>query len=228
MSKTVAITGMTRGIGRHLAQQFADHGYLVAGCGSNPALIDEAVSALGDGHLVRAVDVTDLEQVEHWAADIDTALGTPEIIVSNAGVINALAPSWEVPAAEFEHVINVNVTGVFNVAKAFVPRLIARGGGMLINLSSGWGRNGEAEVAPYCASKFAVEGFSKSLALEVPGSIKVFPMSPGVIDTDMLEKCYPGGHHQHGSPQDWGRVAFDYITSILPNEPSGASVSVPF
>ncbi len=228
MNDVVAITGVTRGIGRHLAAQFALHGYRVAGCGSNAALAAEVAGELGDGHLVSACDVTSAEAVDAWASDIETRLGSPAIVIANAGVINEPAAAWLTPPDEFAHVMNVNVTGVYNVARAFVPRMIAGGGRMLVNLSSGWGRHASADVAAYCASKFAVEGFTKALAQEVPESLKVFPMSPGVIDTDMLAKCNPGGHAQFGTPEAWGIAAFNYITRELPTETSGTSVSVPF
>ena len=84
----------------------------------------------------------------------------------------------------------VNVSGTLNVIRAFVPAMIAAGRGVIANLSSGWGRSTDALVGPYCASKYAIEGLTGSLAQELPRPLAAVAVSPGVIDTDMLRRCW--------------------------------------
>ena len=81
--------------------------------------------------------------------------------------------------------IDVNIKGVANVLRHFVPAMIERGRGVIVNFSSGWGAPSSAEVAPYCATKWAIEGLTRALAEELPGMAAV-PLNPGIIDTDML------------------------------------------
>ena len=94
------------------------------------------------------------------------------MIINNASIVNQNAQLWKITAQEFENVMNVNVNGVVNVIRAFVPAMVARKEGIIINMSSSWGE-GEAELAPYCASKFAIEGITKSMALELPHGMAV-------------------------------------------------------
>src|SRR6185295_7668060 len=97
---------------------------------------------------------------------------------------NANAPLWRVPVEEFDQVIDVNIKGVANVIRAFLPAMIERGNGVVVNFSSGWGRSTAADVAPYCATKWAIEGLTQALAQELPKGMAAVPVNPGIIDTD--------------------------------------------
>ena len=120
-------------------------------------------------HDFAAVDVAEENKVALWAEHVLAVHGAPDLLINNAALMNTPAPLWEVPAREFDRLIDVNIKGVANVIRHFVPAMIARGSGVIVNLSSGWGRSTSPEVAPYCASKFAMEGLTKSLAQELPG-----------------------------------------------------------
>jgi len=85
--------------------------------------------------------------------------------------MNTPAPLWQVPAREFNQLMDVNIKGVVNVIRHFVPAMVARKSGVIVNLSSGWGRSTAPEVAPYCASKYAMEGLTKALAQELPAGM---------------------------------------------------------
>ena len=89
--------------------------------------------------------------------------------------------------------LDVNVKGVFNVIRAFVPAMVRRKSGVIVNLSSGWGRSTSPEVAPYCATKYAIEGLTLALAQELPAGMAAVPLNPGVIDTDMLRQAWSDG-----------------------------------
>ena len=121
------------------------------------------------------------------------ASACPDLLINNAGTDEHPAPLWRVPAEKFNRVIGVNVIGVANVIRAFVPAMVAPRKGVIVNLSSGWGRSVSPEVAPYCASKWAIEGLTKALAEELPPGMAAVPLNPGVIDTDMLRQCWADG-----------------------------------
>src|SRR5262249_58314601 len=111
-------------------------------------------------HDFQIVDVADGAAVQGWAERLLRQVGAPDLLINNAAVIADTAPLWEVPAADFDNVITVNVIGVANVIRSFVPAMVKRQTGVIVNLSSGWGRSTSPEVAAYCASKWAIEGLT--------------------------------------------------------------------
>jgi len=210
----IVITGVTRGLGRALAEWYIANGHTVAGCGRNgPAIFDLRFTHL-EPHSFDAVDVTLPIKVSLWAERILGGLGPPDILINNAGLINTPAPLWKVPAAEMEKVVSVNILGVVNVIRAFAPAMIERGSGVIVNMSSGWGRSVSPEVAPYCATKWAIEGLTKALAEELPQGMAAVPLAPGVIDTDMLRTCMPDEASSHPKADEWAKKAAPYILSL--------------
>jgi NAD(P)-dependent dehydrogenase (short-subunit alcohol dehydrogenase family) len=221
----IVITGVTRGLGRALAEWYIAHGHTVAGCGrSGPAIFDLRFTH-PEPHSFDAVDVTQPVKVSLWAERVLGSMGPPDFLVNNAGLINAPAPLWKVPAEEFARVVSVNITGVANVIRSFVPAMVERGSGVIVNLSSGWGRSVSADVAPYCATKWAVEGLTKALAEELPEGMAAVPLNPGVVDTDMLRTCSPESAPSHGKPQAWAERAAPFILGLGPRD-NGRSASV--
>src|SRR5947207_1050306 len=118
--RVVAITGVTRGLGRALAEGLARSGHTVVGCGRSAEAIAHLGSALGRPHAFAALDVTHDSAVEAWARRVLAEPGPPDLLLNNAALINANAPLWAVPAAEFDRVIDVNIKGVVNVIRHFV------------------------------------------------------------------------------------------------------------
>jgi NAD(P)-dependent dehydrogenase (short-subunit alcohol dehydrogenase family) len=133
---------------------------------------------------------------------------------------------WEVPSEEFAAVVEVNIKGVFYVLRHFVPAMVARKQGLIINISSGWGRTTDAEVAPYCASKFAIEGLTQALAQELPPGVAAVPLNPGIIDTDMLRACFGDSAALYPSPEKWARRAVPYILELNGRD-NGKPLTVP-
>jgi NAD(P)-dependent dehydrogenase (short-subunit alcohol dehydrogenase family) len=220
----IVITGVTRGLGRALAEWFIGNGHTVAGCGrSGPAIFDLRFTH-PEPHSFDALDVTQAVKVGLWAERV-LGTGAPDILINNAALMNAPAPLWKVPAEEFAALLAVNIAGVANVIRAFVPAMIERGSGTVVNLSSGWGRSVSAEVAPYCATKWAIEGLTKALAAELPAGMAAVPLNPGVIDTDMLQKCFPNGASSYPKPEAWAKKAGPFILQLGPRD-NGTSVSV--
>jgi NAD(P)-dependent dehydrogenase (short-subunit alcohol dehydrogenase family) len=223
--KTIVITGVTRGIGRALVDQFIALGHTVHGCGRSSGGIVELRERYGEPHSFHVVDVAKENEVQLWAARIFLPGQAPDLLINNAAVINRQAPLWEQTAAEFNQLIGVNVIGPVNVIRVFAPPMIARQAGTIVNLSSGWGRSVSANVAPYCASKFAIEALSRAMALEVPQGLSVVALSPGVIDTDMLRVAFGEEAGNSPSPETWARTAAPYILALGPRH-NGASPRV--
>jgi NAD(P)-dependent dehydrogenase (short-subunit alcohol dehydrogenase family) len=216
--KVIVITGVTRGLGRVMAEGFASEGHSVSGCGRSPSAIEELQSALGQDHHFAALDVTHDQAVKIWALEVLNRFGPPDLLINNAAVINANATLWEVPTGEFDRVIDINIKGVVNVIRHFAPAMIARGSGVVVNLSSEWGRSTSPEVAPYCATKWAIEGLTRSLAQELPRPVAAIPVSPGIIDTDMLRSCFGDAAGQYPSPQKWAKKAIPFLLGLGPKE----------
>src|SRR5688500_10542688 len=119
----------------------------------------------------------------------------------------------------------VNVSGTANVVRHFAPAMIARRRGVIVNFSSGWGRSVSPAVAPYCASKFDVEGLTRALAEELPKGMAAVPLNPGVIDTDMLRSCFGGEAAGYPDPRAWARRAVPFILRLGAAD-NGQSLSV--
>src|SRR5205823_949869 len=161
--KVIVLTGATRGLGLAMVEKFVELGHTVLGCGRSREGAETLRRRFRPPHEFAAVDVSLESQVEPWAARLLSSHGAPDLLINNAGVINQNAPLWQVPGEEFNRVLNVNVKGVANVIRHFVPAMVARKSGIIVNFSSGWGRSVAPEVAPYCASKWAVEGLTLAL-----------------------------------------------------------------
>jgi NAD(P)-dependent dehydrogenase (short-subunit alcohol dehydrogenase family) len=160
------------------------------------------------------VDVASDEQVAAWAKRVLLSHAAPDLLLNNAALINRNAPLWRVPAAEFSDVIDVNLKGVANVIRHFVPAMIKQSRGVIVNFSSGWGRSTDAEVAPYCATKWAIEGLTQSLAQELPPGMAAVPLNPGIINTDMLQSCFAGGASNYPAPREWAKTAAPFLLKI--------------
>lgn len=149
----------------------------------------------------------------------------PDIIVNGAGTINKNNKTWNVPAEDFDAVVDTNIKGTANVLRHFVPLMIQKKHGIIINFSSGWGRSAAAEVAPYCASKWAIEGLTRSLAKELPPGLAAIALSPGVVNTDMLNSCFGSSAALYQSTEQWAPKAATMVLS-LSLEDNGASLTV--
>jgi NAD(P)-dependent dehydrogenase (short-subunit alcohol dehydrogenase family) len=223
--RLVVLTGVTRGLGLAMAEKFIELGHTVLGCGRSREIIENLRRTYRPPHDFAAVDVAQESQVEPWAARLLSTHGAPDLLINNAAVINQNAPLWQVPGEEFDRLMDVNVKGVANVIRHFLPAMIARKTGLVINFSSGWGRSVDADVAPYCASKWAIEGLTQALAEELPRGMGAIPLNPGIIDTDMLRSCFGGSASRYPSPKKWVERAVPYILSLNSRD-SGKPLSV--
>jgi NAD(P)-dependent dehydrogenase (short-subunit alcohol dehydrogenase family) len=214
MAKLIVLTGATRGLGRALLPVFAAGGYTIAGCGRSESHVAELRAAFPEPHLFGALDVADAGSVQIWANHVLAKFGPPDLLINNAALMNTPAPLWEVDDGEFDSMIDVNVKGVFHIIKAFVPAMVKRGTGVIVNLSSGWGRSTSPGVAPYCATKYAIEGLTLALAQDLPRGMAAVPLNPGIIDTDMLRQAWGQEASNFPTPEQWAKKAAPFLLSV--------------
>jgi NAD(P)-dependent dehydrogenase (short-subunit alcohol dehydrogenase family) len=225
MSRRIVITGISRGLGLAMAAGFQKLGHTVMGCASNPSAIEKAGESLKSVKIAR-VDVTNDAEVASWAASVIRDGGPPDLLLNNAAVINPNAKLWKLSSLEFDRVMMVNVCGVANVLRHFVPSMVSNKSGVIVNFSSGWGRSVSAEVAPYCASKWAVEGLTLALAEELPNGMCAVPLNPGIINTDMLQSCFSAGANMYPSPEEWAKRSVPFLLSLTGRH-NGQQLTVP-
>jgi len=224
--KIVLITGATRGLGRAMVSEFARLGHTVLGCGRSRKDIERLQAQFADPHQFKVVDVALDAEVKSWAGSVLPSHGAPDIVLNNAAVINRNAPLWAVPAAEFSQVMDVNIKGVANVIRHFTPAMIKRKEGVIVNFSSGWGRSTDAEVAPYCASKWAIEGLTLALAQELPPGLATVSLNPGVINTEMLQSCFAASASNYPAPAQWAKTAVPFLLK-LDHSDNGQQLTAP-
>ena len=226
MGKLIVITGVTRGLGRAMAEEFVRLGHRVLGCGRSRGALDALRLRFPAPHDLAEVNVAADARVKAWAKRVLKTHGPSDLLLNNAGLINRNAPLWKVPAAEFDAVIDTNLKGTANVIRHFVPAMIRRGRGVIVNFSSGWGRSTAAQVAPYCATKWAIEGLTQSLAQELPAGLAAIALNPGIIDTDMLRSCFGGSAASFPSPAEWAGIAVPFLLQLGPGD-NGKALTVP-
>lgn len=213
-NKSVVITGATRGLGRAIADGMIAAGHQVAGVGRSAEAISGLAGQYASPHHWQTLDVTDSQAVTGWAKHVMDEMGPPDLLINNAAMINANAPLWNVPTQEFSDVIDVNIKGVHNVIRAFAPCMIERGSGVIVNFSSGWGRSTSPEVAPYCATKWAIEGMTQAMSQELPQGIAAVALNPGVINTDMLQSCFGSGASSYPTAAQWAQRAVPFLLQL--------------
>ena len=224
--KLILITGVTRGLGRAMVDEFARLGHTVCGCGRSEKAIALLRRQVGPPHDFAPVDVSSDDEVQAWASRLLKSHGPPDLVLNNAGVINRNARLWEINAQEFSQVIDINLKGIANVIRHFVPAMIKRKRGVIVNFSSGWGRSTDAEVAPYCASKWAIEGLTQAFAQELPSGLAAVAMNPGIINTEMLQSCFGGSASGYLAPAEWARSAVPFLLELGPGD-NGKPLTAP-
>jgi NAD(P)-dependent dehydrogenase (short-subunit alcohol dehydrogenase family) len=215
--RRIAITGVGRGLGLALTEGFIERGHTVIGCSQSPERVKRLASRFGRPHRFDVIDVTRDTQVRRWAESV-LKEGPPDLLLNNAAVVNRNAPLWKVPVEEFDRVIDVNIKGVYYVLRHFLPAMVARGSGVIVNFSSGWGRSTSPEVAPYCATKYAIEGLTQALAAELPEGMAAIPLNPGIINTEMLQSCFGGSAKEYPDPDQWAQRAVPFLLRLGPKD----------
>lgn len=212
--KLILITGVTKGIGRALVSKFVELGHTVVGCARSSAQIRTLRESFSEPNDFYAVDVSSDDEVKSWSSLVLKSHGVPDIIINNAAIINLTNPLWEIQNDEFSRVIDINIKGVANIIRHYVPFMVEQRKGVIVNFSSGWGRSADAEVAPYCASKWAIEGMTQSLSMEIPHPMSAVALSPGCVNTEMLQSCFGQAADSHVTPEKWAESGAGFILKI--------------
>ena len=208
-----------------MTEEFIARGHTVFGCGRGGGGIFDLRLTHPAPHDFSVVDVSNDVKVSIWAAGILGGHGAPDLLINNAALMNQPGPLWEQGDRSFTQLVDVNLRGVANVIRHFVPAMVAAKKGVVVNLSSGWGRSVSADVAPYCMSKWGIEGLTKALAEEIPTGMAAIPLNPGVIDTDMLRTAWSDGAAAYPKAAVWARQAAPYILALGPKD-NGRSLTV--
>jgi len=209
-----------------MVHEFIERGHTVIGCGRSSSRIESLRARYATPHAFDVLNVAIDDQVRAWARRILPAHGPPDLVLNNAALINRNAHLWKISAAEFSDVIDVNLKGSTNVIRHFLPPMIASGRGVVINFSSGWGRSTSPEVAPYCATKWAIEGLTQALAQELPTGLAAISLNPGIIDTDMLRSCFGNSAAAYPNAAEWAKLAVPFVLT-LGSRHNGQALTVP-
>ena len=184
----VLVTAGAAGIGKAFAEVFADAGAKVFICDVDAAALDalrSARPAIG----ARLADVADPSAVDALFDEVAGFLGGLDVLINNAGIAGPTAPVEDIAIEDWDRTIAVDLNGMFYCTRRAVPLLKAAGGGSIINLSSVAGRLGYPLRSAYSAAKWAVVGFTKSLAIELgPSNIRVNAIQPGIVEGERIER----------------------------------------
>jgi NAD(P)-dependent dehydrogenase (short-subunit alcohol dehydrogenase family) len=216
--KVVVVTGAGNGIGRSVAIRCAGVGAALVLAGRSVDNLDEVAAELrsaGSAALVVPTDVTDPEAVENLAAETIRTFGKADVLVNNSGIAGPTAVAWETPIAEWQQTLDVNLTGPWLCARAFIPRMMDGGSGSIVNIGSVTGKRPLLGRTPYAASKAGLIGITRTLAEEAgPHGIRVNLISPGPVEGPRIERVFQGQAEATGKSLDEVRHAFESISPM--------------
>jgi NAD(P)-dependent dehydrogenase (short-subunit alcohol dehydrogenase family) len=198
----VLVTAGAAGIGRAIAQTFVEHGARVHICDIDTAALEAAKRQLPSVTQTLA-DVAKLADVERLFADATRALGGLDVLVNNAGIAGPTAKVEDISPEDWDRCIAIDLNGMFYCTRLAMPFIKAAGGGSIINLSSAAGRLGFPRRTPYAAAKWAVVGFTKSLAMEAgPDKVRVNCIQPGLVAGERIDRVLDARARAKGIPFD--------------------------
>jgi NAD(P)-dependent dehydrogenase (short-subunit alcohol dehydrogenase family) len=188
----VLITAGAGGIGLALSRAFLAAGARVYICDVDAAALSRAAGEM-PGLITQSCDVGNRAAVAAMVADAVQRLGGLDVLVNNAGIGGPTKPVHELDPADWDAVLRVNLTGAFDVARVAIPHLIAAGSGVILNMASAAGRFGYPNRSPYSASKWALIGLTKTLAMELGDyNIRVNAIAPGAVAGERAERVFQG------------------------------------
>ncbi len=216
-NKIAFITGGARGIGKATAIALAKEGVHIGLLARTESTLKETaaeIERLGVKVAYAAADVSSKEQVEAAIEALTSQLGAADILINNAGIAS-FGKVLEMDPEEWKKIIDTNLLGTYYVTRAVLPQLIEKNGGDIINISSTNGLNGAATASAYSASKFAVIGFTESLAQEVRrNNIRVSALTPSTVATDLaldLDLMKENNDTKYIQPEDIAEFIVDQL-----------------
>jgi NAD(P)-dependent dehydrogenase (short-subunit alcohol dehydrogenase family) len=184
LSGIALVTGGGRGIGADVARELASAGMRVAVSARTRAQVEAVAQEIGG--LAIEADVSKPADVERMVAETERELGPIDLLVANAGIALWEERAWEVPVEDWWRVQEVNVLGVYLTCRAAIPGMLERGSGRIVITGSGAAYLPGSSQTAYGASKAAAVRFGETLANQLQGRIPVFPISPGLVKTEMI------------------------------------------
>ena len=192
MAQRVLITAGAAGIGKEIAKAFATNGAQVCICDIDMKALDAASKDI-PGLKTIVCDVSKRADIERMVAEAATALGGLDVLVNNAGISGPTAPVEEMDPDAWELVMQIDLTGTFNVTRCAIPHLKKSAAGVIINMSSVAGRFGYANRSPYSTAKWGIIGFTKTLSIELGAyGIRANAILPGAVDGPRIERVFEG------------------------------------
>ena len=184
------VTGGGRGVGENVARRLAEAGMRVAISARSADQVEAVAQEIGG--LAVVADVSTRQEVEAMVARVESELGPIDLLVANAGITIREDRAWEVEPADWWHVHEVNVLGVYLCCRAVIPGMIDRGRGRIVITASGAAYLPGSSSTAYSSSKASVTRLGETLALQLePHGIPVFPISPGLVRTEMTDGVFP-------------------------------------
>jgi len=207
-NQTAIVTGAATGIGEAIARRFATAGARVAIADLDLAGATQVAESMGASAFPVHVDITEADSVRKAVAAVIEHFGGLEILVNNAGIGGKAAPLWEQTQAEWQRIIDINLTGPFLCSQAVIQHMRDRKYGRIVNIASIAGKEGNPNMTGYSATKAGLIGFTKSLAKEVAlDGVCVNAVTPAVVRTRILEQLTP--------------QQVDYMTQRIPMRRTG-------
>ena len=206
--QTAIVTGSATGIGEAIARRLARAGATIAVADLNAGGAQAVAASIGGESFAISIDISRSDSVNSAVAEVLKQRGRIDVLVNNAGLGGKAAPLWEQTDEDWQRIIAVNMTGVFNCCRAVIAHMRARKYGRIVSIASIAGKEGNPNMTGYSATKAAVIGFTKSLAKEVAlDGICVNSVAPAVIRTKILDQLTP--------------AQVDYMTERIPMRRTG-------
>jgi len=241
--KVALITGGGSGLGKAMATKFAANGIITLIVGRNEDKLKQSMQEIGENCHAMVCDVTNLAEIPDFVKGIVERFGRIDILVNNAG-INQKKDFTEVTDEEFQNVMMTNLSSVFTLSREVVKQMLKQGSGSIINISSMAAQYGIPKVIAYSASKTAIEGLTRAMAVELsPQGIRVNAIAPGFIFSEMTAKALDSDPARKakvfgrtpmgrmGNPEDIGEAAYflaseagKYITGVVLPVDGGNSI----
>jgi NADP-dependent 3-hydroxy acid dehydrogenase YdfG len=205
-------------MGRAMVDEFARLGHVVLGCARSRDSIDDLRRRFST-HNFQVVNIAEDKEVELWANQLIIKYGPPDFIINSAAYFEFKAPLWQMDSDEFGRYVNTNIEGAVNVVRHFLPSMINRRRGFVVNFTSRWGRSVEERLGPYCATKWAIDAITLTLAKELRSTgVAAIGLNPGRVKTAMLLK-YLGNtksldSRDYPTPEEWAAVAVPFILKL--------------
>jgi NAD(P)-dependent dehydrogenase (short-subunit alcohol dehydrogenase family) len=228
-AKVVIVTGAAGNLGRAVARAFAAQGARLALVDLKPEALDAARRELPPGSDTETfpTDLMDAQAVESMAAAVAARFGRVDVLANIAGGFTMGPPLHETPDKDWELMVNLNARTVFYCCRAVIPRLLASGGGRIVNISARAATRGVGHIGPYCASKAAVITLTESLSDEVRDQgITVNCVLPGTLDTPQNRSAMPDQDHGRWVPLEALADVILFLASDAARAVTGAAIPV--